>query len=60
MIGLPEGSIGERLYEAKLFLSTADLFAWTVVIVAISVLGEKVVVAVLGLRDPRPSPGRAT
>lgn len=60
VIGLPEGSIGERLYEAKLFLSTADLFAWTVVIVAISVLFEKVVVAVLALRDPRPSPGRAT
>ena len=42
MIGIPDGSIGERLYEAKVYLSTADLFAWTIVIVLLSVLFEKV------------------
>ncbi|MDD2484404.1 MAG: ABC transporter permease subunit [Eubacteriales bacterium] len=41
VIGLPTGSIGERLYQAKIFLSTADLFAWTIVIVAISYAFEK-------------------
>ena len=41
VIGIPAGSIGERLYEAKLYLSSADLFAWTVVIIAISILFEK-------------------
>lgn len=41
VIGLPDGSIGEMLYQAKIFLQTADLFAWTVVIVAISVVFEK-------------------
>jgi len=41
VIGMPTGSIGERLYQAKIFLSTADLFAWTAVIVALSYLCEK-------------------
>lgn len=43
IIGLPDGSIGERLYDAKLYLLTEELFAWTVVIVLISVLFEKAV-----------------
>ena len=49
VIGLPTGSIGERLYQAKLFLSSADLFAWTVVIVAASFATERLVIA--GLRS---------
>lgn len=40
VIGLPDGSIGEKLYQAKIFLQTSDLFAWTVVIIAVSVLFE--------------------
>ena len=43
VIGVARGSIGERLYEAKLFLESADLFAWTIVIIALSVAGEAVV-----------------
>jgi len=43
IIGLPDGSIGERLYDAKLYLLTEELFAWTVVIVLISVVFEKAV-----------------
>ena len=42
VIGIPDGSIGERLYEAKIYLNTPDLFAWTVVIVVISLLFEKI------------------
>lgn len=41
VIGIPSGSIGEKLYEAKVFLSSADLFAWTVVVIVISVFFEK-------------------
>ena len=41
VIGIPDGSIGERLYEAKVYLQTADLFAWTLVIVTLSVGFEK-------------------
>lgn len=43
IIGLPANSIGERLYEAKLYLLTEDLFAWTAVIVLVSVVFEKAV-----------------
>ena len=41
IIGLPNGSLGERLYTAKVYFQTADLFAWTAVIVALSLLFEK-------------------
>lgn len=41
VIGIPDGSIGERLYEAKIYLSSGDLFAWTAVIVAASAAFEK-------------------
>lgn len=47
VIGLPDGSIGERLYEAKVYLETPDLFAWTLVIILISVLFERVFMALL-------------
>ena len=60
VIGLPQGSIGERLYQAKIFLSTADLFAWTVVIVVVSFAFERLVVALLERMQVRLSHGRAT
>jgi len=47
LIGIPDGSIGEQLYEAKIYLSTGDLFAWTVVIIIISVIIEKLFVYAL-------------
>lgn len=53
VIGVASGSIGEQLYEAKVFLSSVDLFAWTVVIVALSIVCEKVVLRLL-----RSVPGR--
>lgn len=42
VIGLPNNSIGEMLYESKVYLETADLFAWTVTVVLLSFLCEKV------------------
>ncbi len=47
VIGLPTGSIGESLYEAKVFMLTGELFAWTVVIILISVAFEKLILALL-------------
>lgn len=41
VIGLPSGSIGERLYQAKILLGTAEVLAWTIVVVAISFAFEK-------------------
>lgn len=47
VIGLPDGSMGERLYTAKVYFETPDLFAWTAVIVAVSVMFEKLFLAVV-------------
>lgn len=41
VIGLPKGSIGENLYEAKIFLNMNELFAWTFIIVIISFIFER-------------------
>ena len=41
IIGIPKGSIGEHLYNAKVYLNTPELFAWTVVIIFVSILFEK-------------------
>ena len=41
VIGVASGSIGEKLYESKIYFMTEDLLAWTVVIVLVSVLFEK-------------------
>ena len=47
VIGLPAGTIGERLYTAKVYFQTPDLFAWTAVVVAMSVLFEKLFLALV-------------
>lgn len=47
LIGNPDGSVGGALYQSKLFIETADVFAWTVVIVCVSVVFEKLFVLLL-------------
>lgn len=47
VIGISSGSIGERLYRAKLYFETEDLLAWTVVIIVISTVLEKAVMYLL-------------
>lgn len=42
VIGVPEHTIGEQLYLSKIYLNTADLFAWTLVIILISAGFERV------------------
>ena len=41
VIGITSGSIGEALYNAKIVFSTAELLAWTVVIVLLSLAFER-------------------
>lgn len=41
VIGLPSFSIGEQLYTSKIYLETANLFAWTLVIIAVTALLER-------------------
>lgn len=47
VIGMPQGSIGERLQQAKVYLDTPDLFAWTLVIVLVSLAFERLVLFLL-------------
>ena len=41
VIGISAGTIGEKLYDAKIYLDIPELFSYTLVIVAISILFEK-------------------
>lgn len=43
VIGLPDLTVGEHLYDAKVYLDTPGLFAWTVAIVVVSVALEALV-----------------
>lgn len=47
VIGIPDRSIGEKLYNAKIYLNTPELFAWTLVIIVISVVFEQVFLSVI-------------
>ncbi len=49
VIGLPSNSVGEKLYMSKIYLETADLFAWTAVIIVASSVFEHVFLAILSL-----------
>lgn len=49
VIGIPSGSIGEKLFMSKIYLETADLFAWTAAIILLSLLCEKLFLLVVGL-----------
>ncbi len=41
VIGTPRPSIGREMYAAKTYLQTANLFAWTIVVIVLSVFFEK-------------------
>ncbi|MBP5282720.1 MAG: ATP-binding cassette domain-containing protein [Lachnospiraceae bacterium] len=48
VIGLPEYSIGEKLYLSKISLDTEGIFAWTVVVCLLSFIFEKLVLWLAG------------
>ena len=41
IIGLSRNSVGNKLYQAKIYLLTPELFAWTIVIVLLSIGWEQ-------------------
>lgn len=43
IIGLIRNSIGNMIYQSKIYLETAELFAWTITLIVISVLFEKLI-----------------
>jgi len=40
-------SIGGQIYDSKIYIETADLFAWTAVVIVMSVILERLMVAVM-------------
>lgn len=53
VIGLPGGSMGEALYRAKITLSTAEVFAWSIAIVLLSAVLERLLMALLAAAEQR-------
>lgn len=52
LIGMATDTVGERIYQAKLLIETADLLAWTVLVVAASWACERVLVWLLRVSGP--------
>ncbi len=48
VIGLPKDSIGENLYNAKIYLDMPELFAWTITIILLSMIYEKLIFMIVG------------
>ena len=42
-----KNSIGKEIFEAKQYMETVNLFAWTLVVIVLSLLIEKLVLALL-------------
>lgn len=56
VIGTPAFSIGEQLYQSKIYLDTAGIFAWTLVILAVSMIFERFFLALLKRSSKREEP----
>ena len=59
VICYPKHSIGANLNNAKVYLESEELYAWTIVVIVISVLIEKGVVALLDLAMKKGGDSRA-
>lgn len=47
VLTVPKNSIGKMIYESKLNMETADLFAWTFAVILLSLLIERLIVALI-------------
>lgn len=55
VLSVPQFAIGTAIYNAKIYLETIDLFAWSIVVIIISVILEKIVVTLLQKMLPADS-----
>ena len=53
VICTPKGSIGAGIYNAKIYLETPELFAWTIAVILLSVLLEALLKGLLRLSARR-------
>lgn len=49
VIGLSKNSIGTQMYYSKLYLMTSELFAWSITVVVVSFLAEKLFLFIMRL-----------
>ncbi len=49
VLSVPKNAIGSELYFSKLYFETAELFAWTFVVIILSVVIEKLLVRLLSV-----------
>ena len=47
VLTVPQRSIGKMIFESKLYLETTDLFAWTVAVILLSLLIERVLLKLI-------------
>ena len=50
---LPKADIGTQVYYSKIYLETPSLFAWTAVVIVLSMLLERIVRRLLGVKGGR-------
>lgn len=53
VIGLAKNTIGNELYKSKLYFMTAELFAWTIVIVFLSIMCELLIKTAIKLLNKK-------
>lgn len=58
LIGIPDRSVGERLYMAKIYLDTESLFAWTLVIIVLGAVSERLLLKGLEGLAPKSLGGK--
>lgn len=59
VLTVPQNSIGRMVYQAKLNLETADLFAWTIVIILLSLIIERAALKAISRLSSGYTSGRA-
>ena len=47
VLAIPKSSIGKELYDAKIYLEATEVFAWTVTVIALSMILENILTASL-------------
>ena len=53
IIGLSKNTIGNELYKTKLYFMTPELFAWTIVIILLSIICETIIKLIIKLLNPK-------
>ena len=59
VLTVPQRSIGKMIYESKLYLESTSLFAWTLTVILLSLLIERILLKFVRQIGVRGGVGRA-